>query len=131
MKSKLPIVESCVGCGACCFHMGYPAFNVPESELIRGSSVDISIADPGSVEYLDRLRWNSLPDDLREDLQQVIKNYSAPTTGVLDGSCVWLDPETRLCRNHLHRPQVCRDFEIGCKKCHEWRVVYRDQIIQD
>ena len=31
--------------------------------------------------------------------------------------CVWLDPETRLCRYYDLRPQACRDFQINSDLC--------------
>ena len=31
--------------------------------------------------------------------------------------CVWLNPETRLCRHYELRPQACRDFQISSDLC--------------
>jgi Fe-S-cluster containining protein len=31
--------------------------------------------------------------------------------------CLWYDQESRRCRHYLHRPQVCRDFEVGGVEC--------------
>lgn len=86
--------------------MGYPAFKEPVE-----SSYD--------AEY-----WKAMPDDLRKELQTTIANYQKPAAGQLDGPCVWLDPETRLCQHHEFRPRVCRDFEIGSKGCRDWRAEY-------
>lgn len=34
-----------------------------------------------------------------------------------DGDCIWLDPNTRRCRWYEHRPQICRDYEMGGASC--------------
>ncbi|MFN0052640.1 MAG: YkgJ family cysteine cluster protein, partial [Planctomycetales bacterium] len=31
--------------------------------------------------------------------------------------CLWFDPQTRKCRHHEWRPQVCRDYEMGGDEC--------------
>ena len=31
--------------------------------------------------------------------------------------CVWLNPETRLCRYYELRPLACRDFQISSDLC--------------
>lgn len=31
--------------------------------------------------------------------------------------CLWFDTETRKCRHHDHRPQICRDFDVGNEHC--------------
>mgnify|MGYP003580021139 CR=1 FL=1 len=35
--------------------------------------------------------------------------------------CIWLDIESRTCRNYEYRPAVCRRFEPGCDTCLEYR----------
>ena len=32
-------------------------------------------------------------------------------------TCLWFDLQTRLCKHHEYRPQVCRDYEIGGREC--------------
>ena len=34
-----------------------------------------------------------------------------------DGWCVALDRETMRCTIYVHRPQVCRDYEMGGSEC--------------
>ena len=99
----LPTITDCEGCCACCLHMGYPAF-VHDS--------------PGQA---DEAHWTSLPRALKKELLDYIAEYEAPGPGQLDGACFWLDQETRRCKHHQHRPQVCRDFRIGGQDCLGWR----------
>lgn len=46
-----------------------------------------------------------------------------------DKPCVWLDPKTMRCRWYDHRPQVCRNLEIGSEGCIVWRAEYIDEIL--
>ncbi|MEM7457722.1 MAG: YkgJ family cysteine cluster protein [Planctomycetota bacterium] len=131
---------TCTGCGVCCFHMGYPAFILPQAPLTaeeidadpelkklalhRGTKKILLEGNPGE-DY-----WHTLPPDLKDELEKFVDNYDAPADGELDGPCFWLDMETRQCKHHEHRPRVCRDFEIGCSQCHDWRRTYQHRIIQ-
>ena len=125
LESELPVIK-CDGCGVCCFHMGFPAFNLPH-DVLTGQS---GFVDPGSgpARVADKQRWENLPEDLRQQLINANKEYVPPEKQGLDGPCIWLDQNTRLCKHHEHRPQVCRDFEIGCKQCLDWRQTYRSEI---
>ena len=141
--TKLPVVvdetpQDCSGCGVCCFHMGYPAFNLPVKPL---SNEEIE-----SDEHLRRIAqdartrkqllagspgekyWQTLPDDLRNELESFVQTYEPPPDGELDPPCYWLDRETRLCKHHEHRPRVCRNFEIGGPGCLDWRTFYVDEF---
>lgn len=91
-------------------HMGYPSY--------------IHATDDHPAEE----HWDTLPDDLKQDLLAYIDSYQPPREGELDGPCCWLDQETRLCKNHQFRPRVCRVFEVGSKDCLDWRKVYADRI---
>ena len=127
-EKQLPILD-CQGCGVCCLHMGYPAFNLPMDLLEKADAGEEFVADDlGPAALADLDRWGQMPPNLRGELLQVIQNYQPPPKGTLDQVCVWLDPGTRLCRHHTHRPQVCRDFEIGCQQCLDWRQVYADLV---
>ncbi len=102
-NTTLPTVTDCEGCGVCCLQMGYPEY-IYDSE--HGP---------------DEEHWTNLPADLKQELLTFIENYQHPPEGELDGPCIWLDPETRRCKHHAYRPNVCRDFEVGCKDCLGWR----------
>ena len=125
-EGGLTVITDCRGCGVCCLHMGYPAFNLPLEEL-RGEQAATKTAEL-PVRSQDRVRWNQLPASLRAELQAHIREYRAPKPGQLDLACIWLDPTTRVCKHHEHRPQICRDFEIGSAPCLEWRRAYSDLI---
>lgn len=110
MKS-LPTVVDCQGCGLCCLHMGYPAY-------IQGDG-----SRPAES------NWLALPEPLKRDLLSYIGQYQPPAAGELDGPCCWLDEETRLCKHHQYRPDVCRKFDVGGKDCLDWRRFYQDKIV--
>ena len=140
--SKLPIIQSkpvdCFGCGVCCLHMGYPAFVKPKppltlAEIESDPRLRRLAEDPRTKASLlkghdGEPHWHSLPDHLREELDEFVASYAAPEDGQLDGACFWLDPETRLCKHHEYRPNVCRDFEIGCQQCLDWRSHYSEVV---
>ena len=100
---NLPTVADCEGCGACCLHMGYPTF-------IHGS-----LTQP------DETSWTSLPAELKQQLQDYVAGYQPPPEDQLDGPCLWFDPQTRRCKHHAHRPQVCREFRVAGPLCLAWR----------
>lgn len=139
--SNLPVI-SCEGCGVCCFHMGYPAFVLPREPMTDAeinSDPELAKLPEGSRKRADLLAghpgeswWHALPKDLKDELTEHMSRYQTPaydgTLESFDGPCIWLDTESRLCRHHLHRPNVCRDFETGCGECLRWRKVYEDKI---
>ncbi len=114
---SLPVLD-CRGCGVCCLHMGYPAFNLSVEQLEQpGEPMSLN-----SAAKADWARWQQMPEALRRPILGLMEVYQPPVDGGLDGPCTWLDPETKLCRHHEHRPQVCRDFEIGSQGCLDWRA---------
>ena len=129
-QAPLPVLD-CRGCGVCCFHMGYPAFNLPNDHLEKlAADIPLSKAETsqlGPAAKADLERWVRMPEELRRELLKEIRSYQ-PEDGELDPVCIWLDPVTRLCKHHEHRPQVCRDFDIGCRQCVAWRRVYQQEI---
>jgi Fe-S-cluster containining protein len=141
-SAKLPIID-CGGCGVCCFHMGYPPFIRPiapmtTEEMEADDRLRAEIAgDPQLKQQLAAGRpgekwWYELPADLKSELDSFIANYEhreyTDDVSSFDGPCCWFDMETRQCKHHLHRPNVCREFEIGSRQCLEWRKFYRAQI---
>ncbi|NNE00887.1 MAG: hypothetical protein HKN47_26530 [Pirellulaceae bacterium] len=72
--------------------------------------------------------WLSMPPDLKAELLAVMENYASPVEGELDGICCWYDQQNRTCKHHAHRPNVCRDFQVGGDDCLGWREHYRDRI---
>ena len=143
--SQLTVVN-CNGCGACCFHMGYPAFVVPRDPMTEAEiEADADLrerADEDKRFKQDLLDghpgesyWHSMPDDLKEQWQAYVDNYQQPaydgTVEGLDGPCFWLDMETRQCTNHEYRPNICRDFKAASPGCYDWRTYYADLIKVD
>ncbi|MDB4645213.1 YkgJ family cysteine cluster protein [Rubripirellula sp.] len=114
--STLPTISDCDSCGICCLHMGYPSY-------VTGASFRSSTTGAPSGERA----WLEMPETLKQELLNYIHNYTSPVDGGLDGPCVWYDAETRRCKNHEHRPEVCRNFAVGGKGCLEWRRHYRKQ----
>ena len=144
LDDSLPVVQ-CTGCGVCCFHMGYPAFITPEKPL-SNTEVDQLEVESGKpftprrrqellAGRLGESHWHQLPDDLKQAWLAHVANYQPPNYGdsldTFDGPCTWLDLETRMCKHHQYRPNVCRDFETGNPECLQWRDVYQDRITQN
>jgi uncharacterized protein len=88
------IVETCEGCGACCLHVGRPMFLPTERAALP----------PALRSQLDN--WDELTDRL-------------PDYWWWNVPCFWLDLSTMRCRHYGHRPEVCREFEMGGDDCHE------------
>ena len=84
---------SCDGCGVCCLHMAVPPFDTSEIDM--------------------------LPAEILEDFEAVSETrrlqYAAHGTDYTP--CGWLNMVTRQCRHYEHRPEVCRDFEVGSTPC--------------
>jgi len=92
---SLPLIPSCTGCGACCLRMTLP---------------------PVMTEYPeDATWWRNLPGKLKAEIE------AAEQTDRFLQPCIWLDLETRQCRNYEHRPPTCREFVPGCEVCLEDR----------
>lgn len=108
----------------CCLHMGYPAFNLTLDQLADVETIDVASLSP--VAQADLARWVAMPPRLRDGILQQMADYVAPIGATLDGPCTWLDLETKQCRHHQHRPQVCRDFAVGSTGCLQWRAAYVD-----
>ncbi len=83
----------CDGCGACCLEIGTPPFL-------------------GFEIY-------NLPEPLRNEVL---------TNNTIDREesklpCYWFDIKTRKCKHYEYRPQLCRDFEVGCISCLKYREI--------
>lgn len=136
--SSLPIAQDCEGCGVCCFQMGFPTFMLPaeplsECQIAADPELSQRAKDPEIRKHLldghpGESYWHELPKHLRDELT-VFWETHADAKQDLNGPCIWLDPNTRQCKHHEHRPRVCRDFEIGNRECREWREVFREQIL--
>jgi hypothetical protein len=99
--------------------MGFPAFNLTLDQLAGAD--DFRESELSGSAIVDLARWRRLPAPLRDRLFAQMRDYQPPTERGLDGPCDWLDMQTRQCRHHEHRPQVCRDFRVGGSGCLQWR----------
>ena len=99
----LPII-SCDGCGNCCSYVGFPPamFRPPDSDISPNL-------------------YDEMPPDL---MAEVLAAREANPMG--DGPCIWLDSMTLQCRHYEHRPNACRDFEMGGVDCPRIRDVFSD-----
>jgi len=85
-------VTNCDGCGVCCTEVSVPPF-------------------------LDDIDF--VP---RELLPEVLAAQASEAERVAQRlPCIWWDQSTRKCIHHEHRPNVCREFEIGGECCLETR----------
>ena len=100
--AKLPVVDSCEGCGVCCRQVGHPPYFWHPH---HGHTVDE--------------HWKLVPEELRKEVLDHIDQLVEPDFGT---PCIWFDAETRRCRHHEIRPNVCRDFEVGSKECIRLRI---------
>jgi uncharacterized protein len=96
MKSPLPIIETCDGCGACCLEQGHPPFTNDERDRV--------------------------PYELLAPIDEYLASLESDDFGQ---PCIWLDPDTKRCGHYEHRPQVCRDFERGSELCMHVRLRFR------
>ena len=88
----------CRDCGACCAEMNSPPF-MPE--------------------HFDGTELNALPVDVREDFLDGMRarNRDDWPDNV---PCFWLTDDLR-CKHYNHRPEICREFEVGSEACQGWR----------
>lgn len=107
----LPIIDNCDGCGACCMSQcSPPGYLFPKGESARHW-----------MEKRDLDRYMSLPLGAQRDLEEYIERLNRGETGDAD-PCCWFDLETRRCKWYEHRPQICRDFDVGEASCRLWRI---------
>lgn len=102
---ELPVVESCVGCGACCRFVTSPPFR--------------RVFDGDGEDAWQRLRWER-PDLVAEIAAdaQARRAAGAPSYGT---PCLWYDGERGTCRHYELRPRCCRDFAVDSLDCHDAR----------
>ena len=105
MPNFLPIIESCVGCGACCRLATSPPFR--------------RVFDGAGEDAWERLRWER--PDLRAGLLAAGRARRAgggPSSGT---PCLWFDADAGRCRHHDYRPRACREFAVGGGDCRDAR----------
>jgi Fe-S-cluster containining protein len=93
-------------------------------ELYPDDRLDVArwLAEPSRLPRLTE--WAaSLPPELLAGLLADRRRVElgGPCRGYHGLPCLWLDPQTRTCRHYEHRPEVCREFEVGSADCRRWR----------
>ena len=88
-SARLPVIENCDNCGACCRRTPVPPFQPGEESVWQVTSE----------------QWQPVLDRIAADQQ------------FDDIPCVWFDEDETRCLHYNQRPQACRDFEIGSTLC--------------
>jgi Fe-S-cluster containining protein len=104
-RGRLPVIDSCDDCGACCQVVTSPPFQ----RVFDQSGED---------------SWERLKADRPDLLAELLADYQArrASGGPYFGTpCTWLDPDTRRCRHYEYRPIACRQFEVGGTDCRDAR----------
>lgn len=115
LKSPPLKVLTCDGCGVCCLHMRSPPHMVYTTKDGAHSSM-------GGLAQDDYDRLMAAPEEAR---QIRLAGLLDPLDKRPDHSpCSWLDQNTLKCRFYEFRPDICRDFEVGCDACHGHREFY-------
>ena len=66
--------------------------------------------------FLDEIDF--IPRDLEREVLEARK-IEAELAGK---PCIWWEASTGKCRHHEHRPNICREYEIGGELCLETRA---------
>lgn len=106
MTISLPVL-SCDGCGECCRHQVMPPF-VPDffGPDLRNDEFDAFKRD-----------WPELAAGLKAEYERKTRENDWPD----DAPCFWFDQATGRCKHYEARPEICRDFEVGCDDCLRYR----------
>lgn len=91
------MTDPCHGCGVCCTDQRDP---------------------PYTVEELERL-----PKPLRTEVEGHIfgRTPISRSLGTRPVPCILFDMRSGRCREYEHRPQACRDFQVGGVECGKLR----------
>ena len=89
---------TCDDCGACCATMCSPLF---------------------PPEHIDGTELGRLPLNVRKEFEDGIK-ARAETGWPDDVPCFWLTSDLK-CKHYDHRPEICRELEVGSERCLSWR----------
>lgn len=116
----LTTVDPCVGCGACCLHIGLPPFEVPNPDLGPIPRQPARTWHEQAIEQdlLDTELFLMMPAELRAEHARMVQEIESDPQG---SPCAWLDLETKKCKHYEWRPAVCRDWEPGCVGCNAAR----------
>ena len=71
----------------------------------------------------DIARFNALPAAARQLIVEHAERRKARIPRQ-DMTCIWFDNEAKKCRFYEHRPNICRELEVGSEGCRTWRQMY-------
>ncbi|WP_437192693.1 YkgJ family cysteine cluster protein [Planctomicrobium sp. SH527] len=97
MKKKLPALDSCDGCGACCHTVSAPPYQI---DHVRNEPAEKGVPQALLLDILPAWEIRLLVDH---------------------SPCPWFDAANRQCQHYEIRPDACRDFEINSPSCHAVR----------
>lgn len=102
--------QNCEGCSACCERIGCPPFLL---DLSSGTPQPVG----GDDSLADQQRLRDAPPHARAAY------FSSH--GSINCRCAWLDFENNRCRFYEHRPDICRNFEVGGNWCSQSRALHQ------
>ena len=108
---------NCNRCGVCCMEQGSP----PGYLFLMHASPN-GHADWPDQEDIARLA--ALPQEAKDVIVAYIGRLRRGEVSG-DGPSCWLDLNTRRCRFYRHRPEICRNLEVGSDGCLRWRALYQ------
>ena len=106
---ELPIL-TCDGCGACCTFVRTPPHLVFWQD---GQPIPIDGEPTADFDYQALM---AAPEEARRLFREK-RLSNAPAVD----PCAWLDLETRKCRFHEFRAEICHSFEVSSGACHYLR----------
>lgn len=115
-------ITSCEGCpGACCQYQGRPPLSSQEeSSLPDQLRAELAVFDQEVNEGKRRP-----PGAKVQEMKKGRVGFTIFAEQELVDPCFWLESETHQCKNYDHRPQTCREFELGGKACRATRREFR------
>lgn len=102
-------VLNCDGCGHCCRNQPLPPM------------YSAYFYDHESLLTHEEIMWiDTLPDEAANELATAVHDT---VDGIRseDEPCFWLTDDGK-CKHYEHRPQICRDFEMGGEDCLRMRA---------
>jgi Fe-S-cluster containining protein len=79
----------------------------------------LAIGHPWFNRHRNDIHWQRLPESLKAEVEAHIDGLEDVDMGE---PCIWHDAETGKCKHYEYRPQMCRDFEVGCFHCLRMRA---------
>jgi Fe-S-cluster containining protein len=91
---------------------GWPALANPANDLASCRKV------AGAADYAS---WFAMPEAIRQELtayyRAALTERTIPDRCDSGLPCLLFDEATRRCRVYEHRPEICREYEVGGEAC--------------